>query len=51
MGDVEGPEKANDTCVKTMHAGMMDRGFTVSRSVAHSSSYGQILTKLTRQVF
>jgi hypothetical protein len=29
MGDVQGPEKVNDTCVKTMHAGMMDRGFTV----------------------
>jgi hypothetical protein len=24
------PRKVNDTCVKTMHAGMMDRGFTVS---------------------
>jgi hypothetical protein len=29
MGDVQGPEKVKDTCVKTMHVGMMDRGFTV----------------------
>jgi hypothetical protein len=29
MGDVQRPEKVNDTCMKTMHAGMMDRGFTV----------------------
>jgi hypothetical protein len=32
MGDVQGPEKVNDTCVTTMHAGMMDRGFTVLQS-------------------
>jgi hypothetical protein len=25
MGDVQGPEKVNDTCVKTVHVGMMDR--------------------------
>jgi hypothetical protein len=29
MGDVQGPEKVNDTCVITMHAGTMDRGFIV----------------------
>jgi len=29
MGDVQGPEKVNNTCVKTMHVGMMGRGFTV----------------------
>jgi hypothetical protein len=29
MGDVQGPEKVNNTCMKTKHAGMMDRGFTV----------------------
>jgi len=29
MGDVQGPEKVNDTCMKTMHAGTMDRGFTL----------------------
>jgi hypothetical protein len=29
MGDVQGPEKMNDTCRKTMHSGMMDRGFSV----------------------
>jgi hypothetical protein len=29
MGDVKGQEKVNNTCVKTMHAGKMDRGFTV----------------------
>jgi hypothetical protein len=28
MGDVQGPEKVNDTSMK-MHAEMMDRGFTV----------------------
>jgi hypothetical protein len=32
MGDVQGPEKVNDTCMKTMHAGTMDRGFTVYMS-------------------
>jgi hypothetical protein len=30
IGDVQGPEKVNDTCVKTMHAGTMYRGFTVN---------------------
>jgi hypothetical protein len=30
MGDVQGPEKVNDTCVKTKHAGRMDRGLNVS---------------------
>jgi hypothetical protein len=29
MGDIQGPEKVNDICLKTMHAGMMARGFTV----------------------
>jgi len=29
MGDVQGPEKVNDTCMKTMHVRMMDRGFSV----------------------
>jgi hypothetical protein len=29
MGDVQGPEKVNNAYVKTVHAGMMDRGFTV----------------------
>jgi hypothetical protein len=29
MGDVQGPEKVNNTCIKTKHAGMMDRGFNV----------------------
>jgi hypothetical protein len=29
MGDVQGPQKVNDTCVKTMHAGTMDRDLTV----------------------
>jgi hypothetical protein len=28
MGDVQGPEKVNNTCMKTMHAGTMDRGFS-----------------------
>lgn len=31
MGDVQGPGKLNDTCMKTMCAGMMNRGFTVWR--------------------
>jgi len=30
MGDVQGPQKVNDTYVKTMHAGLTDRSFTVS---------------------
>jgi hypothetical protein len=25
MGNVQGPEKVNGTCVKAVHAGMMDR--------------------------
>jgi hypothetical protein len=29
MGDVQGPGNVNDTYMKTMHAVMMDRGFTV----------------------
>jgi hypothetical protein len=29
MGDVQGPEKVTDTRMKTMHAGIMGRGFTV----------------------
>jgi hypothetical protein len=29
MGAVQGPDKVDDTCMKTMHAVMMDRGFTV----------------------
>jgi hypothetical protein len=29
MGDVQGPEKVNDPCVKTLHAGTMDRGYIV----------------------
>jgi hypothetical protein len=29
MGDVQGPEKVNDTCVKAVYAGTMDRGFTL----------------------
>jgi hypothetical protein len=29
MSDVQGPEKGNDTCGKTMHAGTIDRSFTV----------------------
>jgi hypothetical protein len=29
MGDVQEPEKVNNTCVKTGHAEMMDRRFTV----------------------
>jgi hypothetical protein len=32
MGDVQGPEKLNDTCVKTMHMGTMARGFTVLKN-------------------
>jgi hypothetical protein len=29
MGDVQGLEKVNNTCVKIMRAGTKDRGFTV----------------------
>jgi hypothetical protein len=29
MGDVQGPEKVNATCVKTVCVGTMDRHFTV----------------------
>jgi hypothetical protein len=30
MGNVEQPKKVNDACVRTMHAGTMDKGFTVN---------------------
>jgi hypothetical protein len=33
LDDVQGPEKVNDTCVKTMHVGMMDSGITVIHSL------------------
>jgi hypothetical protein len=29
MGDVHRPKQVKDTCMKTLHAGTMDRGFTV----------------------
>jgi hypothetical protein len=29
MSNIQGPEKVNDTCVETLLAGTMDRGFTV----------------------
>jgi acetyl-CoA carboxylase beta subunit len=29
-GDVQEPKKVNNTCTETMHAGTMDRGFTVT---------------------
>jgi hypothetical protein len=29
MGDVQGPEKVKDTCMKTIHVETMDRGFAV----------------------
>jgi hypothetical protein len=28
MGDIQEPEKVNDTCVKTMQKGMTNRSFT-----------------------
>jgi hypothetical protein len=32
MGDLQGPEKMNDTCGKMMHMGTIDRGVTVLSS-------------------
>jgi hypothetical protein len=29
MGSVQGLEKMNNACMKTVHVGAMDRGFTV----------------------
>jgi hypothetical protein len=29
MGDVPGSEKVNDTWMKTLHVGTLDRGFTL----------------------
>jgi hypothetical protein len=29
MGDIQGPEKINNICRKTIHKGLMGRGFTV----------------------
>jgi hypothetical protein len=34
MGELQGPEKVNNTCMKTMLAGIMDKGFTVNRRYA-----------------
>jgi hypothetical protein len=36
MGNVQGPEKVNDTCVKTVHVRTIDRGSTVNLKY-HSS--------------
>jgi hypothetical protein len=36
MGNVQGPEKVNDTCLKIMHAETIDRGFTVLTSLGAS---------------
>jgi hypothetical protein len=36
MDNVQGPEKVNDTCVKKMHVGMMNRGFAVLSSLKAS---------------
>jgi hypothetical protein len=33
MDNAQGPEKANDICVRTMRAGTFDRGLTVHVSV------------------
>jgi hypothetical protein len=30
MGEVQGPKKVNDTCMKTVHAETTDKGFTVT---------------------
>jgi hypothetical protein len=35
MCDIQGPEKVSHTCVNTMHAGMMDRVFTVYEISLH----------------
>jgi hypothetical protein len=35
MGDERGPKKVNDTCVKTMHVGLMDRGFMVITKIKY----------------
>jgi hypothetical protein len=40
MGNIQGPEKVNDTCLKTTLAGTMDRGFTV-----HSELLTMLLNK------
>jgi hypothetical protein len=39
MGDVQGPEKVNDTCVETTHAGMMNRGFTVLWKLSNAMKF------------
>jgi len=31
MGNIQGPQKVNDTCVNTMNVETMDRGFTVHK--------------------
>jgi hypothetical protein len=34
MGVVSRPEKMNDTCMKTMYTGTMDRDFTVIEKIS-----------------
>jgi hypothetical protein len=40
MGDVQGPEKENNTYVKITHAGMMDSGFIILQNSSLSLSVG-----------
>jgi hypothetical protein len=35
MDNVQEPEEVNDTCVKTMHLGTIDRGFTVHYKISN----------------
>jgi hypothetical protein len=49
MGIVLGPEKINDTCMKVMHMGMMDRGITVV--TFHTDHYTVCSVSLVQQAF
>jgi hypothetical protein len=44
MGDVQGPKQVNNTCVKTMHVGMMDRGFIAVLKNPFNKGYSESST-------
>jgi hypothetical protein len=46
MGHVHGPEKVNDTCMKTMYAETMDRDFTIYITYRNKPCHSKQSSKL-----
>jgi hypothetical protein len=46
IGDIQEPEKVNGTCLKAMHVGTMDRGFTAIRIIFVSKRRPTLTTSL-----